>query len=223
MTSPGPVNNAGHPNTHRGICSLSLGGKTLRLRTNPNSITWSSQLITKPEDTYGGRVIQLLGTRLGDLTVTAECGLGGWAYMVKVSRFFQMLMTEQRKGRPAVFEYTTRHWKLNVFATSVPFSDKVTDVSREFTMTFKIQEDLSGSMSQQSLSVELARLKQGIGFVKGPYNDIGSRYESAERGWMANPTNNPTFNDVVGAGNSLLNSAGISNPLGSILGGGGSF
>src|ERR1700756_4895448 len=61
-----------------GICTLTWNGSTLQFRTNPNSIEWTYTLNTKVENTYGGRVIQILSTKIDDLTVTVECGWGGW-------------------------------------------------------------------------------------------------------------------------------------------------
>ncbi len=203
---------------HRGICSLSYGGKTLRFRTNPNSITWNHELITKVEDTYGGRVIQLLGTKLGDLEVTAECGWGGWPYMFKVTNFFQGLMHWQRKGDPARFYYSTRNWKLDVFATGIPFQDSVSSVSREFTMSFKIQEDVSGVMSQNTMSVALSKLKEGVGFQRGPYVNPGAYTGNSESGWWMNPTQMTGVNDLI---NQIPGAADAVNPLTSIFGLGG--
>ena len=208
MTSPNPTY-AQQPGQHRGICSLSHQGRSLRFRTNPNSIQWSYKLITKVEDTSGGRVIQLLGTRLGDLEVTAECGQGGWEYMVKVARFFRDLMHDQRDGKPATFEYTTRNWRFKVYATGIPFTDTVTATAREFTMRFKIQEDISGVASAQALQTEIARLKDGIGFRRNQYNDSQKAYESEAAG----TTNNGAIQQqVTDLATNIGSSLGITIP-----------
>jgi hypothetical protein len=155
------------------VASLTFNGKTLRFRTNPNEIWWSYTLNTHVEQTYGGRVVQILGTRMEDLVVKIECGNGGWDYLTKVVGFLRQMMIEQRKdgGKTAVFSYTTRRWRLKVFALSVPFQDEVTATTRELELRFKIVEDLTGQMTQMALSNELARLKDGIGFTKTQYND----------------------------------------------------
>lgn len=160
-------------NTHRGIASLYFNGETLRFRTNPNEIWWSYTLNTHVEQTYGGRVVQILGTRMEDLIVKIDCGNGGWAYLTKVVNFIRNMMLEQRKdgGKSGVFSYTTRRWRLKVFALSVPFQDQVTATTRELELRFKVVEDLTGQMTQMSLNSELARLQDGIGFKKSPYND----------------------------------------------------
>jgi hypothetical protein len=156
----------------RGIASLShpeVG--TLRFRSNPKEFNWSYTLTKRVDQTYGGRVIQLLGTRIDDFTFKADCGAGRWAEMNRVATFMRDVMVRQRGGKPATFEYTTRGWKFNAFVASIPFADAVEEVLREFEVGLKVQEDISGVMSRNTLSAELRRLQDGIGFRRSKYND----------------------------------------------------
>jgi len=160
----------------RGITSLyHPGAGTFRFRSNPKDFNWSYTLKKRVDQTYGGRVIQLLGTSIEDFSFTADCGSassdGGWPYMNRAAKFLSKVMIEQRKGVPATFEYTTRGWKFRAFIVSVPFADAVEEVLREFTVTMKVQEDVSGVMSQNTLQAELNRLKDGMGFQRSKYND----------------------------------------------------
>jgi hypothetical protein len=58
---------------------------------------------------------------------------------------------------------------------SIPFQDQVTATTREIEIQFKIQEDVTGVISQTSLNVELARLQDGIfrpgQAIHNQYND----------------------------------------------------
>ena len=156
----------------RGIASIyhpEVG--TLRLRSNPKEFNWSYTLNKRVDQTYGGRVIQLLGTRIEDFTFTADCGSGRWEYMNKVAKFMRDIMIKQRGGAPATFEYTTRGWKFNAYIASIPFADAVEEVAREFEVAMKVQEDVSGLMSRNTLSAELRRLQDGMGFTRSRYND----------------------------------------------------
>ena len=156
----------------RGICSLSHPtAGSFQFRTNPNEITWSYRLNTKVENTYGGRVVQVLSTNIDDLTVKVDCGRGGWPYLMKVCTYFRDLLVEQRKGEPASFRYTTRGWHMNVYAVSIPFQDQVDATVRELTLNFKVQEDVSGVVSGQTLSAELKKVHDGIGFRLSDYNN----------------------------------------------------
>lgn len=161
---------SGGNNAMRGIATLEFGGRVLRFRTNPNAVWWNYHLITSVDETYGGRVVQILGARVDDLVVTVDCGRGGWPYQRQIINFMRDMINDQRKGDPGRFTYTTRNWDLKVFALSVPFMDTVTATTREIELRFKVQEDVSGVQTSMSLRNELNRLQQGIGFRKSGYN-----------------------------------------------------
>lgn len=169
----GPAQSANPGTTNRGICTLTFQGRTLQFRTNPNSIWWDYELIRNVEQTYGGRVIQLLGVRLGDLQVKVDCGRGGWDYQNSVVQWLREMMSDQRNGVSADFQYTTRNWHLKVYAMTIPFDDEVEATVRELTLNFKIQEDVNNTLSRVSLSTEIARLKDGI---YGPGEQPHNRY-----------------------------------------------
>jgi hypothetical protein len=165
----------------QGICSLTWNGHVFRFRTNPNAIEWTYTLNTKVDNTYGGRVIQILSCKIDDLVITVDCGWGGWQEAMRVCDFMANLMVSQRQGagtQPATFEYTTRNWKMKVFAASVPFQDEVTATTRELELRFKVQEDVSGYMSQASIGAELSGLQEGIGGGHDQFN-TGSGSPSA--------------------------------------------
>lgn len=156
----------------KGIASLyhpAVG--SLRFRSNPKEFNWSYTLNKRVDQTYGGRVIQLLGTRIDDFSFKADCGNGRWDYMNQVALFMRDIMIAQRSGVPATFEYTTRGWKFNAYIVSIPFADAVEEVLREFEVTMKVQEDITGLISRNTLSAEMRRLKDGIGFHRDKYND----------------------------------------------------
>lgn len=155
---------------YRGIASLTHGTKAIVFRTNPNSVRWSYKLNTAVENTYGGRVVQLLSTSIQDLNIKIECGLGGWAYAVRIAEFMRNMMVDQRNGQPGLFEYTTRGWRMKVYALNVPFQDRITETTRELELNFRVQEDVTGVISKQTMSAELARLKDGIGFQRSQFN-----------------------------------------------------
>lgn len=156
----------------KGIATLShpeVG--SFRFRSNPKEFNWNYTLTKRIDQTYGGRVIQLLGTRIEDFTFTADCGAGRWEYMNRAARFMRDIMIRQRGGKPATFEYTTRGWRFNAFVVAMPFADAVEEVLREFQVTLKVQEDITGVMSRNTLGAELRRLQDGLGFRRSKYND----------------------------------------------------
>ncbi len=201
----------------RGICSITHKGKTLRFRTNPNTIRWTRKLNRAIDNTYGGRVIQLLSASIDDLVVKADCGRGGWEYKQEIVRFMRDLLIDQRQGEPATFEYNTRGWVMKVYATSVPFSDEKGAVLREFELNFKVQEDVSGVISQATLNSELARLQDGIGWHKSKYNQPdSSSWEDGENGWLGLGSVQDKISDVI---NQIQNVSGLLGALNPNTGG----
>lgn len=154
-----------------GVASLTHEGRTFRFRTNPNQFQWTYTLNKRIDQTYGGRVVQLLGTKIDDFVIKADAGGGRWDYTNRMAKFMRDVMINQRNGVPATFEYTKRGWKLKCFIVSVPFQDSVEEVLRPFEIQMKVQEDVSGLMSKNSLSAELRRLSDGVGFRRSAYND----------------------------------------------------
>lgn len=186
----------------KGIASLTHMGRTFRFRTNPNQFSWTYTLNKHVDPTYGGRVVQLLSTKIDDFTVEADCGGGRWEYANAIARFLRDVMINQRNGIPATFEYTTRGWKLNVFIVSIPFEDAVGEVLRTFSIQMKVQEDVSKVMSRNSLRMELSKLQNGIGFQRNAYNDptINAAPGDSEQGFNASSivANIPGLDSVLG-------------------------
>lgn len=149
-----------------GVATLTHGSNVLRFRTNPNSIKWTYTLNTHVEETYGGRVVQILSTKIENLTVTADSGRGGWPYLYQVATFFRDLLNDQRDGAAAIFNYPGRNYVLKVYASAFPFKDAYDDVPKEFTMSFKVQEDVSGIVTSDTLQAELQVFQGGIGFER---------------------------------------------------------
>jgi hypothetical protein len=168
-----------------------------------------------------------------DLRVVIECGIGGWEYAMKVARFMRDMMVDQRNGEPGTFQYTTRGWHLNVYALNIPFQDRVTETTREIELNFKIQEDVSGTLTKQTISTELSRLKDGIGFSHNAFNtgagvrgdgtespiiltapDIGGTLTTAEI-----PSTQPYGKAVMGVANNLGTTIkSVVGSLGTVLG-----
>lgn len=179
-----PTNTPRRIPRERGIASLTFGGETLRFRTNPNKIRWSYVPHYREDPTYGGRVLQLLSAKIDDLVVSIDSGRGGRQYYNEVVDFVKDMMIEQKNGKTATFEYTTRGWKLDVYATSIPYANEVENVLHPLELNFKVQEDVSGIMTQNSLSKELKDLQDGVGWKKSKYNqpDVNAGRDG-ESGW----------------------------------------
>lgn len=163
--------------TSRGIASLSFNGRTWRFRTNPNSVNFSYVLNTHVDQTFGGRVVQILSCKIEDLVVVVEAGKAGWPYAANLALFLRDFLDYQRNPSaiPGVFQYSTRGWKFSVYALSIPFHDSVETTTHPLELHFKVQEDLTGVVSGAILNTTLLRMRDGIGWKRDKYNS-GSSY-----------------------------------------------
>lgn len=151
--------------------SLSHSGRTHWFRLDPNRVSWSYNLNTKVDETYGGRVVQLLSVNLDSLTIEVDSGRGGWQYLSSVNRFCRdVMMLQKETGEPAVFSMPSRGWEMKVYLAVLPFADDVENVKYSFTLRFKIQEDVSGVISSDSMNSELNKIREGIGYERNDYN-----------------------------------------------------
>lgn len=185
-----PQVRAGNNNTNRsGIASLSFKGRTFRFRTNPNYFQWGYKLNTKVENTYGGRVMQLLSTRIENFEMEFDAGNGRWDYMRSVLYFMRDILNGQRDGTTCTFEYTTRGYKFKGYLTNFPLQDRWDEVVRPFRISFAVQEDISGVLSTATLNAELRRLQADVGFRPSKYNQPGFSNTNSPLGfssvWMA--------------------------------------
>ncbi|MEU6362277.1 hypothetical protein [Streptomyces albidoflavus] len=119
------------------------GGPQLTFRINPSSIDWGFEIHTDVTDTVGGRVVQITGATLRDLTVTGYLGEhrkagpatdglsdhagASWrlheAFIARCRAIMQHQARDSREhGKmhaPAVFNYPARNWRWKVYLKSV--------------------------------------------------------------------------------------------------------
>jgi hypothetical protein len=207
--------------TGRGLCTISYAQDSLTFRTNPNEITWDYELITHIEETYGGRVVQILGVKMDNLVIKVDCGQGGWPYAMRVIGFMRDLMVNQRNGNsPATLTYTTRNWNMKVFALNVPFMDSVTETVRELELNFNIQEDIAGTNISQSISDALMALQNSIGWTPNVFNNSAPSLLNTVSDPNANngvstvtPTATPASALISGVSSASSGIPGLSNIL----------
>lgn len=168
----------------RVAASITGGPRPFYFRVNPKSVDWTYSLNTSTQETAGGRVIQILSVNFNELVVQAESGNGGEAYLRSTATFFRELIVWQKEHRRTVlFQMPSKKISLRVFAESMDVKDRVGNILRPFTMTFKIQEDVRGVLKQKTISSELARLERGIGFKDTVYNNPEGQSNPAENAW----------------------------------------
>lgn len=154
-----------------GVATLTHRGRTFRFRCDPTDIKWFYGLNTKVEQTYGGQVVQILSAKIDALEVTADSGNGRWNHLYSLLTFCRDLLFDQKNtGEPAVFSFPPRGWTLKVFLSNFPYTDSWQNVTYPFTLRFKVQEDVTGVLSSETISSELSRIREGIGYERNEYN-----------------------------------------------------
>jgi hypothetical protein len=154
-----------------GVASIQAQS-TLQLRVDPEAIMYNYVLNTKTDETYGGRVIQILSTTVTDLMVPCMAGKGGRQYLGQVASFFKDMMIWQRDSQNlGTFSYSPRNISLRVYAAALQIDDSTGNITFPFTMMFKVMEDITGQAAGNAIDAEINKLKDGVGYTRNQYND----------------------------------------------------
>lgn len=115
------------------------GGPQAAFRIDPDLIEWHWQVLTNVVDTIGGRVIQVIGARLDDLTVRGSLGQDhanratgeSWqqaqAFLDTVTAIMERQASDAVQNSlmhpPAVFTYPPKGWRMNVYVKALTDPD----------------------------------------------------------------------------------------------------
>lgn len=114
------------------------GGPMISFRVNPDNINWDWQMITNVEDTIGGRVIQVLGAYLNNISVTGSLGQDhstpdgvSWrqaeAFLAMVQHIMHYQSRDANKQSemhpPAIFTYPDYGWRFQCYVASLDDAD----------------------------------------------------------------------------------------------------
>lgn len=160
------------------MSSATLGfknGPSITWRIDPDQVDWNWRVDVAVTPTVGGRVVQVLGATLSDLTIQGSFGqvygdgLQGQSWL-QAEAFFkriQQIMEYQsrdstRPGKmhpPAVFSYAPRNWKFACYVKSLEdpegggsITHSVGKFSHHYVLTLFIVEELSDALVQAGSS-----------------------------------------------------------------------
>lgn len=106
------------------------GGPGVTLRLNPNAVDWNFKINTAVTETVGGRVVQVLGATLSDITVQGSFGESrgkvhvesrtyAEAFLAKMKEMaaYQSRDSTRHSGmhQPAIFSFPTKGWNFEVY------------------------------------------------------------------------------------------------------------
>lgn len=184
------------------MASATLGN--ILLDFDPDEVTWDFRIKAAVQSTIGGRVIQVFGTELGDMTVRGQFGNGnrgagdtaGW----EAAERFMAEIIELAKATaadpdvtPVRFRVPSMDWGFNVHVKNiVPLTHTVNSPAMEYNLTLFIVEDITQTVSKGITDKYIERLMKGIGWEQTEYNgptvdqldELLSPYGGSVRGYM---------------------------------------
>lgn len=146
------------------------GGPSIAFRIDPELITWDWSVLTNVIDTIGGRVIQVLGARLDNMTIQGSLGQDHAAgdvngstwhlaerFVSAVTKIMEAQSADSnQQGKmhpPAVFSYPPRGWRFNVYVMDLTDADGGNSVvltpgkiNQRYTLTLFIVQDGSQAL-----------------------------------------------------------------------------
>lgn len=158
----------------------------LNFRIDPRSVRWNFETKSNDFASVGGKVIQIYGTKISDMIVEGEFGLGGWQQQLDfLQRMKDLASAQARAGKvsnsqipPARFSYPPRKWDFLVYlkAYDNPRGGKAVrhhneEVNPAWRLTLFIVEDMSElGVKKVAQDAYVSRLSQGLGWKRSLYN-----------------------------------------------------
>lgn len=161
-----------------GVATLS--GRPFRI--DPITISWAYTIKTSVTETVGGKVVQIFGTDIDDMTVTGSFGIGGWE---EQARFLETALkwaegeVANPTGPPMRFVYPPHGWDFLVYLRAFNQTDAGQSVELSnripapgWSLTLFIVEDNSGlrPIKDAAIKAYVDRLSKGIGWKQTKYN-----------------------------------------------------
>lgn len=157
----------------------SLDGVPFRL--DPSEVAWDFTIKTKTLPTVGGKVIQVFGTKLGNMTVNGEFGQGGWqAQAAFLERIRAIGARQANLGAqvPVRFRLPQHGWDFQVFLNSFTNRDGGSSSVRQaagifaptWSLNFTIAEDHTAGLKEAATELFIRRISKGMGWKPSVYS-----------------------------------------------------
>lgn len=157
-----------------------LGG--IPIWCNPDQIRWNFKMKTSETLTVGGKVIQILGTTLGDITVQGAFGPGqrskgdteAWQSQDRFRdqiRTWVQAATANSATRPLRFTYAPNGWDFQVFIRN--FSDveqSMVEPNPKWSLVLFPVDAGSNKVISGIKDLYIKRLMEGVGWKQSAYN-----------------------------------------------------
>lgn len=161
----------------------SLGGVPFLI--DPRSAQWDFGMKLAEKKTVGGKVVQVYGTRLGDMVVSGNFGRGdraagdeaGWEYQERfLGQVKRWAHQSEQGGPPLHFMFPPRGWDFHVVlkgfrgrgGSSITHSN--TEFNPQWNLIFGIVSDNTGIVVRATMDIYIQRLMDGVGWKQSKYN-----------------------------------------------------
>lgn len=150
-----------------------LGG--IPFRIDPMAISWAYIIKTAVTDTVGGKVVQVFGTEVSDLTLNGK--FSSWKeqeeFLNRVRGWIDSITNDYSRP-PLRFTYAPRGWDFLVYVSQFDQHNATSShsISHPWSLTLFIVEDNGGlrTVKESALSAYIDRLAKGIGWKQTAYN-----------------------------------------------------
>lgn len=182
-----------------GFASLGFeGGPSLTFRIDPDAIEWSYEIDTTVIDTVGGRVVQVLGATLSDMTISGHYGQNhaagpdgeSWKLAEAFANRIREIQAYQSRDAtqhgkmhvPATFNYSPKGWRFLVYVKALAdtrggsVAHQTGRFSYDYALTLFLVDVLSDDLSvlsgakKSAVDAYIARISDGIGWHFSQYN-----------------------------------------------------
>lgn len=148
---------------------------------DPTQVEWDFKVRMSETETVGGRVVQIFGTDLGDMTVQGTVGFGNramgdtesWEALDRLQEKIEDMAEEagqDRRSRPYRFSVPRMGWSFDVHIKSFSPVTHSNAPAHEFTLGLFIVQDVTGVVTQGISDRYLERLVDGVGWAQSTYN-----------------------------------------------------
>lgn len=201
------------------------GGPSVFFRHDPNNVQWNFKINTAVQQTIGGRVIQVTGATLSDITVEGSFGEKkassagnppalSWQIAEKFLKEIKAMMEyqardatlHQKMHKPAVFSYPPKGWRFGVYIKELTDQDggSITHKTGKFAHGYRLTLFIVDDRSQN-----LIKAGHGNGVIASQREAAIEAYInriSDGIGWKQSDRFN---GDSLGAGGSVSAAASI--------------
>lgn len=150
-----------------------------RMRVNPNDIRWNFKMKMNDAKALGGKVVQITGMQVSDITVKGvfspdrEAGdTEAWQQYLRFREWVDKTTEATRQGRRSIrFAYPPRGWDFNVFIKNVTFPEiSVEAIAPEWQIELFPFDDTSTAIVKGVKDLYIKRLMEGVGWKQTDYN-----------------------------------------------------